>query len=96
MMDELISGVCTKAGLSQDQARSAVDVLGLLKNRLPAPRATYHDSVSCGSASAVADGGSGETRGTKAEALRIRRAACLEIRSAISDEKDKRPKGATE
>lgn len=65
MMDELISEVCTKAGLSQDQARSAVDaVLGLLKKRLPAPLATYLDGVSGGSTGAAESGG-GETRGTE-------------------------------
>jgi hypothetical protein len=61
MMDELISEVCAKTGLNQDQARSAVDaVLGLLKKRAPAPLATYLDGVSGGSAGA--DSG-GEGRG---------------------------------
>jgi len=64
MMDELISEVCAKTGLSEDQARSAVDaVLGLLKKRVPAPLATYLDGVSGGSAGAAADSG-GEGRGT--------------------------------
>lgn len=62
MMDELISEVCTKTGLSQDQARSAVNaVIGVLKTRLPAPLASCLDGVAGGSASVVADGGGVET-----------------------------------
>ena len=63
MMDELISEVCTKTGLSQDQARSAVNaVIGVLKTRLPAPLASCLDGVAGGSASVVADGGGVETK----------------------------------
>ena len=37
-MEELIKQVSAKAGISEDQARSAVDtVVGFLKDRLPAP-----------------------------------------------------------
>jgi hypothetical protein len=71
MMDELISAVSTRTGLSQDQARSAVDaVLGLLKSRLPAPLANHLDSLVGGSASAAAAGSSGgETSGTEGGGL---------------------------
>ena len=64
MMDELINAVSAKTGLGQEQARSAVDaVLGLLKSRLPAPLASGLDSLVGGTATASADGGSGETSG---------------------------------
>ena len=97
MMDELISEVCTKTGLSQDQARSAVDaVIGLLKTRLPAPLASRLDGLVGGSASVVADGGGVETkREPKAEALRTKPPHCWEICSAIRDEKDNDSKGAS-
>jgi nucleoid DNA-binding protein len=37
-MDELIKQVTAKAGISEDQARSAIStVLDFVKNRLPAP-----------------------------------------------------------
>ncbi len=45
-MDELVKLVSQKAGISQDQARTAVQtVLGFLKERLPAPVASQLDSV---------------------------------------------------
>jgi hypothetical protein len=71
MMDELISAVSTRTGLSQDQARSAVDaVVGLLKTKLPAPLASHLDSLVGGSASAAAgDGSDAETSGTESGEL---------------------------
>ena len=78
MMDELISTVSTRTGLSQDQARSAVDaVLGLLKTRLPAPLASHLDSLVGGSASAGADGSSGEASGTEGGGLASEASAML-------------------
>jgi hypothetical protein len=79
MMDELISAVSTRTGLSQEQARSAVDaVLGLLKSRLPAPLANHLDSLVCGSASAAAaEGGGGETSGTEGGGLASEATAML-------------------
>ncbi len=45
-MDELVKLVSQKAGISQDQARTAVQtVLGFLKERLPAPVASQLDSA---------------------------------------------------
>lgn len=50
-MDKLINLVSQKAGISPDQARTAVEtVLGFLKDRLPGPLANQVDS-------AVQDGG---------------------------------------
>ena len=64
MMDELISAVSTRTGLSQDQARSAVDaVLGLLKSRLPGPLASHLEGLVGGSASADAGGKTSGTEG---------------------------------
>lgn len=34
-MDELINGLCTKAGISQDQARQVVDYLKQNSDKLP-------------------------------------------------------------
>ena len=45
-MDELINLVAQKTGISNEQARMAVDtVVGFLKNKLPAPMAGQLDSV---------------------------------------------------
>lgn len=45
-MEELISQVATKTGISEAQARDAVTtVLGFLKDRLPEPLAGQLDSV---------------------------------------------------
>ena len=64
MIDELINEVSAKTGISQDQARIAVEaVLGVLKNRLPPPLASGLESVVGGTASAHAESGSGETSG---------------------------------
>ena len=79
MMDELISEVCTKTGLSQDQARSAVNaVIGVLKTRLPAPLASCLDGVAGGSASVVADGGGVERSENRSEGIANEATALLE------------------
>lgn len=45
-MDELIRLVTTKVGISEEQARSAVDiVINFLKENLPAPIASQIDNV---------------------------------------------------
>ena len=45
-MDELVKLVSSKAGISQEQARQAVNVvIGFLKDKLPAPIAGQIDSV---------------------------------------------------
>jgi hypothetical protein len=79
MMDELISAVSTRTGLSQDQARSAVDaVLGLLKSRLPGPLASHLDGLVGGSASAAAaEGSGGEASGTEGGGLASEATAML-------------------
>ena len=73
-----ISEVCTKTGLSEDQARSAVDaVLGLLKTRLPAPLASGLDSLVGGSANTAADSTCGETSGAESGGLASEASAML-------------------
>jgi hypothetical protein len=58
-MDELIKQVTSKAGISEDQARTAVTtVLGFLKDKLPAPIAGQIEGVMSG-----AGGGVGGTLG---------------------------------
>ena len=53
-MDELIKQVAAKAGISQDQAQSAVNtVLGFVKERLPAPIAGQIDNVMTGEGGGV-------------------------------------------
>ena len=56
-VDELINMVSSKAGISADQARQAVNVvLGFLKDRLPAPIASQVDGVLSGQgAGGIAD-----------------------------------------
>lgn len=45
-MEELIKQVTTKAGISEEQAKSAITtVLGFLKDKLPAPIAGQLDNV---------------------------------------------------
>ncbi len=45
-MDELVNLVSQRTGLSQDQAKTAVDtVVGFIKQRLPAPIAGQIDQV---------------------------------------------------
>jgi len=45
-MDQLIAQITQRTGISEDQARQAVEmVVGLLKDRLPAPLAAQIDSL---------------------------------------------------
>ena len=58
-MDELVKQVAAKTGISEDQARSAVNtVIGFLKDRLPAPLAGQLDNVVSGGGAAA--GGLGD------------------------------------
>ena len=53
-MDELIKQVVEKTGISESQARTAVEtVVGFLKERLPAPIAGQVDNAVAGSAGVV-------------------------------------------
>ena len=53
-MDELINLVVQKTGISQDDARKAVEVIvNALKSKLPAPIAGHLDSFMSGGASAL-------------------------------------------
>jgi hypothetical protein len=57
-MDELIKRITEKTGISEDQARSAVNmVAGFLKEKLPAPLAGQVDNVLGG------EGGMSDTLG---------------------------------
>jgi hypothetical protein len=48
-MDELIKQVTAKAGISEDQARKAIDtVTGFLKDKLPAPIGGQIDNLMSG------------------------------------------------
>lgn len=50
-MDELIKQVTKKAGISEDQAKKAVDaVLGFLKTKLPKPVAAQIEAILKGDA----------------------------------------------
>lgn len=61
-MDELIKQVTEKTGISESQARTAVEtVVGFLKNRLPAPIAGQVDALVGGASGAV--GGLADTAG---------------------------------
>jgi hypothetical protein len=52
-MEQLIKQVVERTGISEDQARTAVQtVLGFVKDRLPAPIASQVESVVGGSAGA--------------------------------------------
>ncbi len=53
-MDELVNLVVQKTGISQDDARKAVEVIvNALKSRLPAPIAGHLDSFMSGGVGAV-------------------------------------------
>ncbi|HYE25937.1 MAG TPA: hypothetical protein VEG32_12145 [Clostridia bacterium] len=57
-MNEIISMVVQKAGISQDQARTAVEtVVGALKSRLPESMASHLDSAVSGQGGGGAMGG---------------------------------------
>lgn len=61
-MDELIKQVTERAGISESQARSAVEtVIGFLKDRLPAPIAGQVDGLIGGAGGAI--GGIANTAG---------------------------------
>ncbi len=56
MLDEIVNEVSAKTGLSQDQAKAAVEsVIGFLKTRLPAPIAGELDNLLNGVASGNED-----------------------------------------
>lgn len=55
-MDELVKQVTERTGISETQARTAVDtIVGFLKNRLPEPLAGQLDSVIAGGAGGAGD-----------------------------------------
>ena len=55
-MDELIKRVSERTGISEEQARTAVNtVTGFLKEKLPAPIAGQIDNVLSGAGGAVTD-----------------------------------------
>ena len=55
-MDELIKRITEKTGISEDQARSAVNtVAGFLKEKLPAPLAGQVDNVLSGAGGGMTD-----------------------------------------
>jgi hypothetical protein len=55
-MDELIKRITEKTGISEDQARSAVNtVAGFLKEKLPAPISGQVDNVLTGAGGAITD-----------------------------------------
>ncbi len=69
-MEELIKQVTAKAGISEDQARSAVTtVIGFLKDKLPAPIAGQLDNVVSGEGGTVVEGGSVGDLASKAGGL---------------------------
>lgn len=56
-MEELINQVATRTGISEEQARQAVEtVLGFLKDKLPAPIAGQLDNVVSGGGTGVGGG----------------------------------------
>jgi len=59
-MDEIIRQVTERAGISEAQARTAVEtVVGFLKTRLPAPIAGHLDSFTGGGSAGEAGGAAG-------------------------------------
>ena len=55
-MDELIKRITEKTGISEDQARSAINtVSGFLKEKLPAPIAGQIDNVLSGGGGGMSD-----------------------------------------
>lgn len=55
-MDELVNLVVQKTGISQDDARKAVEVIvGELKSRLPAPIASHVDAFLAGGMNTLAE-----------------------------------------
>ena len=67
IMDELVNLVVQKTGISQDDARKAVEVIvNALKSRLPAPAASHLDAFISGGLS----GGVGALEGEAEEMLK--------------------------
>jgi uncharacterized protein (DUF2267 family) len=59
-VDEMVNAVAQKTGISQDQARVAVQtVISILKTKLPAPVASQIDGVLAGGGIAGAAGAIG-------------------------------------
>jgi hypothetical protein len=59
-MQELINQVATRTGISEEQARQAVEtVLGFLKDKLPVPIAGQLDSVVSGGSGGEGTSGGG-------------------------------------
>ena len=59
-MEELIKRVSEKAGISEEQARSAVETVAeYLKERVPAPYSSYIDSFMSGGSGGAGGGLSG-------------------------------------
>lgn len=55
-MDELVKRISEKTGISEDQARSAVNMVsGFLKEKLPAPIAGQIDNVLSGAGGGMTD-----------------------------------------
>ncbi len=72
MLDEIILRVSEKTGLSQDQARSAVNAaLEFLKERLPAPFASGLESMIAGESAQPAGEGSGGGESLATEATEL-------------------------
>jgi len=65
-MDELVKLVAKKVGISEDQAKKAVEtVIGFLKQRLPAPVAAQLDNLLKGGSSTDLASGLGNLLGGK-------------------------------
>jgi hypothetical protein len=63
-MDELIKQVTERTGISESQARTAVEtVIGFLKTRLPAPIAGHLDSFTGGGVAGEGGGGLADQAG---------------------------------
>jgi hypothetical protein len=59
-MEELIKRVSERAGISEDQARTAVETVAeFLKERVPAPYSSYIDSFMSGGTGSGSGGGLG-------------------------------------
>lgn len=55
-MDELVKRITEKTGISEDQARTAINtVTGFLKEKLPAPMASQIDNAVSGAGGVVTD-----------------------------------------
>jgi hypothetical protein len=63
-MEELIGRVAERAGISQEQAQTAVNTVAeFLKEKVPAPYSSYIDNFMGGSGSGGAEGGLGGMAG---------------------------------